>query len=211
MNDPLQKKLNEIPLPPQLHARCVQGIKTAQQEMEKKKMKYTEPNNAVKFRLPKRAFAVFAAAVCTLALAGSALAGPIKGFFADVTRWDGAVTGTEYHAQPDELALTAAVQGQDLVVDVHFEMPDEAPYAFLEQFAAGKYQVLDAAGSVVAEGEKSEAAAVQSGQVQLVLPGAAAHLAAGQYTLQLTEFIGSAKADQPLPILGSWQCGFAVE
>jgi len=211
MNDHLNRCLNEIPLPAQLHRRCVQGIKTAQQEMESSKMKAVDQNNTVKFRLPGRTLAAAAAvAVCTVALAGTALAGPIKGFFADVTRWDGAVTGTKYYAQTEELALNAAVQGQDLLVTVEFQLPGEAPYASFEQLAAGEYQLLNAAGETVAEGAGCEAAAVYGGQATLVLPGAAARLTAGQYTLRLESFVGSAKADQPLPLLGDWQCGFAM-
>jgi len=35
-------------------------------------------------------------------------------------------------------------------------------------------------------------------------------LASGEYRLMINAFVGSKKADQPLVISGTWECGFSA-
>lgn len=214
-HDPLAHAVQTISLPPQLHARCMQGVHCAQQTQEEKTMKNTH-TNSVRFPAIKRWTAVAAAvALCTVVLGGTALADSFKGFFADVTRLDGAVTGTEYHAAAEELNLTAgeaAVTNEQvtLPVTVEFAQAEEAPFAYLEHLDLGEAVVQTADGETIAVKAEAEPAAVADGTVRLMVRLSGGDLPAGQYTLIVRSFFGLAKAEQPLPILGQWSCSFTV-
>ncbi len=215
MNEPLERQLNQIEPPAQLHARCMQGIRRAGQEMEDNTM---TKNNTRTLRFPalRRVLTVAAAvAVCAAVLGGTALADSLRGWFADVTRWDGAVTGTEYHTAADEVAMEvteAAVQGETLrlTVAVSFRDASAAPFGFLDALALSEYTLTDAAGTPVQATAQADAAPVQDGGAVLTLCLPKADLPAGQYTLTVTQLSGTAKAEQPLPILGSWSCAFSI-
>jgi len=96
-----------------------------------------------------------------------------------------------------------------LKVEAVFVEAEKAPYSEVEQLAIGSYQVIDVNGDIVAQGDAGESVPVQDGQAEITLD--VEELPEGQYTLQLQSFIGSKKADQPLRISGSWECGFNVQ
>ena len=135
--------------------------------------------------------------------------GKLEGFFKDITDWRGAVTGTTYEQATDEIEVNVTAEAGVLKVEAAFLEAEKAPYSEVEQLAVGKYQVIDASGSVVAKGAAGEAVSVQDGQAVLSLD--VEELPEGQYTLQLQSFIGSNKADQPLSINGSWEREFSIQ
>ena len=141
--------------------------------------------------------------LAALLLCGAAAAG---GRFKDVVRWDGAVTGTVYEQATEELRMEARMEQGELTVQVRFLAPDDMPYAELDTLRLGEYQVVDAAGEVVAQGEGCDPAVIADGMAELRLP--LAELPGGSYRLQVSGFVGEKQADQPLPILGAWECGF---
>ena len=129
------------------------------------------------------------------------------GFFRDITNWQGAITGTVYEQAVDEIAVTVTPDAGALTIEADFVKPAIAPYFTFETFALGAYEIRDAAGEVVAEGEGSEPAAVADGGAVLTLPFAADP---GAYTLVIESFTGGSKADQPLPLTGHWECDFNI-
>lgn len=102
--------------------------------------------------------------------------------------------------------MEARMEQGELTVQVRFLAPDDMPYAELDTLRLGEYQVVDAAGEVVAQGEGCDPAVIADGTAELRLP--LAELPGGSYRLQVSGFVGEKKADQPLPILGAWECGF---
>lgn len=213
MHDLLNRPLSEIELPPQLHARCMQGVRSAQQNKETTMINTTETRKTVRFSAVKRiAAAAAAVAVCTVMLGGTALADSLAGFFADVTRWDGAVTGTEYHAAAQELAVSAqtpVAEGDALLlpVTVAFEDPGAAPFAYLEELTVEEFALQNAAGEEISAQTGCIPGTIENGTVRMMLylPSG---LPDGQYTLVVRGFSGTAKAEQPLPIFGQWSCVF---
>ena len=161
--------------------------------------------NTKRTRRMPRALIAAALVLCIGLPAG--MAATNTGFFRDITNWQGAITGTVYEQATNEIAVTVTAAADTLTIEADFRNPDTAPYRELETFALGAYEIRDAAGTVVAEGESSEPAAVADNGAALTVPFDAAP---GAYTLVIESFVGGSKADQPLPITGHWEIAFSV-
>ena len=230
----LKEEIEEITMPEEMKARILENCRNADLEKENIGMKMmdiegkaTIDNSVDEKKTTERMvqnktrtaragkwtrIATMAAAVALcLGLGGitvMAASGKLEGFFADVTRWDGAVVGETYEQATEEITVNAAVSGDCLVVDAVLLKAEEAPYAYIEGFGVQKYQIVDAKGDVVAEGISSETVSITDGKVSVALPWD--ELASGTYTLIITEFVGTAKAEQDLPIKGYWVCEFEL-
>ena len=221
----LKEEIKEIQMPLKMRERIIENCRNAESKKERADMKNVNIVNAEENKsvanTSKKArksttkwtrFAAIAAAVTLcLGLGGvTALAasGKLEGFFADVTRWDGAVVGTTYEQATEEIEVSATVSGESLVVDAVFLKAGEAPYAYVDGFGVQKYQIVDAKGDVVVEGISSQTVEITDGKVSVALP--LDKLESGSYTLIITEFVGTAKAEQDLPIKGYWVCEFAL-
>lgn len=173
------------------------------------KKKLMEDRNRKKaerwFRQPAAIAAVLALCIC-LPVAGVAAGN--SGFFRDVMRGTAAV-GTEYEQATAEIAVDADFDNGELTVTANFLIPDAAPYRECEELAVGSYRIMNGDGKIVAEGEKSENAAITNGQAIMRIPVEV--LNPGDYIVRIDAFIGSKKADQPLPIKGFWECELTVE
>ena len=143
---------------------------------------------------------------CLTGVTVLAATGKLQGFFKDKTNWTGAVTGTTYEQATEELEVTAGMKEGKLVVSVTLLEPDKPPYSEIEEWELGKFQILDAAGTVMLEDEGSEVQTAENGQIVFLLP--AEQLEKGTYRMVITSFVGSKKADQPLPVKGNWMCEF---
>jgi len=209
MEDLLKKKIEGIKMTGAMQERILQNC-LREAEKERTSMSMTErKNNKRWFQKP---MAVAAALVLCLTVGGVtafAASGKAEGFFKDITDWRGAVTGTTYEQATDEIEVNVKEEGSVLCVGVSFKDAEKAPYSELEQFAIGRYQVIDTSGDVAAKGDAGESVPVQDGQAVLTLN--VEELPEGQYTLQLQSFIGSKKADQPLSINGNWEWEFSVQ
>ena len=163
----------------------------------------------IKYYSKAPAFTVAAAVALCLGLGSvTALAatGKLEGFFADVTRWDGAVVGETYEQATEEIEVTAYAEEDVLVVEAVLLKANEAPYFVIENWGIGKYSIQDADGEVVAEGSTAALFGAAEGKINMEI--SVAELEAGSYTLIITEFTGSAKAEQDLPVKGYWECEF---
>ena len=161
--------------------------------------------SGVKTKRPAVIAAVLAACVC-LCAAGAAVGN--SGFFRDVTRWDGAVTGTAYEQATEEIAVSAQTEGDVLQVEAIFLAPDRAPYREIDALRIGVWKITDDSGSVAAEGKNTVAADITDGRAEFAIP--LEGLKSGAYALQIESFTGESKADQPLGISGAWECAFEM-
>ena len=230
----LKEEIKEITMPEEMKARIVENCRNADLEKENIDMKIMDiegkaaiDNSVVENKTTERTvqnkthtasarkwsrIATVAAAVALcLGLGGVTVmagSGKLEGFLADVTRWDGAVVGMTYEQATEEIEVSATVSGDSIVVDVVFLKAGEAPYAFLDSVGVHAYSIVNAEGETLVEGTSNEKAGITDGIVSCKLP--LDELESGNYKLIITEFIGSAKADQELPIKGYWVCEFSL-
>lgn len=230
----LKEEIKDITMPDEMTARILENCRNAGLEKENIDMKImgiegksaidnsvvekettermvqnkTRTSSAGKW--PRIATVAAAVALClglgsVTVMAGS---GKLEGFFADVTRWDGAVVGTTYEQATEEIEVSATVSGDSIVVDAVLLKAGEAPYAFLDSVGVHAYSIVNAEGKTLVEGMSNEKAGITDGIVSCKLP--MDELESGSYKLIITEFIGSAKVDQDLPIKGYWVCEFSL-
>lgn len=227
----LKEEIKDVTMPDEMKARIVENCRNAGLEKENIDMKIMDiegkaamDNSVVETermgqnktrtararKWPRIATVAAAVALClglggVTVLAGS---GKLEGFFADVTRWDGAVVGMTYEQATEEIEVSATVNGDSIVVDAVLLKAGEAPYAFLDSVGVQAYSIVNAEGKTLVEGTSNEKAGITDGIVSCKLP--MDELESGNYKLIITEFVGSAKADQDLPIKGYWVCEFSL-
>lgn len=215
----LKEEIKEIEMPLDMQERMLENCRNAVAEekenvfMAKNISVDTNKEDTKKHTGRKwtRIATVAAAVALCLGLGGvtvMAASGKLEGFFADVTRWDGAVVGTTYEQATEEIDVSATVSGDSLVVDAVLLKAGEAPYAFLDGINIQTYSIVNAEGETIMEGTSNEKVGITDGMVSFKLP--LDELESGNYTLIITEFIGSAKAEQDLPIKGYWECEFEL-
>lgn len=200
----LATKIKEINMPDEMKERIIRrcyqtsNLETENQIMKKKSNTFL-----------RRTVTIAASLVLCLCITGiTALAasGQLKGFFKDIKNWKGAVTGTAYEQATDELEVTILDSTEELTISVTMVNPKVAPYFTIQELGVENYEILDAAGKVVMKGELTAMATVVEGQATILVP--AKEVGAGTYKLVIHSFVGGAKADQPLPISGTWECEF---
>ncbi|MBP3205147.1 MAG: hypothetical protein J6M66_06975 [Lachnospiraceae bacterium] len=147
---------------------------------------------------------------------GLAASGKLQGFFRDIVRWDGAVTGTTYEQATDEIHMQITDIADKLTVEFTVLDPAVAPYAYIDTFGIKEYTIMNADGKVASGSDASHGKAVKdqtldmaklsNGSATITIP--LSSVPTGEYTLIVTKLVGSAKADQPLEISGVWECTF---
>ena len=228
----LKEELKEIQMPAAMQARILENCRNAELKKENADMKKMDieskmsdnnyvvgreeterraqkKNHTSSARKWSRIATVAAAVTLCLGLGGvtaMAAGGKLEGFFADVTRWDGAVVGTTYEQATEEIEVSAVVNGDRLIVEAVLLKANEAPYAFIDSLGVQVYSVEDEDGNVVEKGDSLVTGIMTDGKVLVELP--LDELESGSYKLVITEFTGEAKAEQPLPIKGYWMCEF---
>lgn len=197
----LKTAAETITMPKEMKRRIAETCRTQLSDTRKEG---TMKSNTV---FKKRTAVLVALALC-LALSVTALGatGTLEGFFRDVTNWQGAVVGTSYEQATNEIDVHAAVNGDSLTVLAVFADPQAAPYCFAETLRIAEYKIVDADGEVVKEGTDTAASEVIDGQAAVSI--SLADLESGSYTLIVSAFVSEKKADQPLPLNGSWECTF---
>ena len=188
-------KIKEIEMPKDMQQRIIEKCYI---ETEKKSMKI--------FKKPMVAVASFAICLCLTGVSALAATGKLEGFFRDIKRWDGAVVGTAYEQATDEVELNIIEVSDKLVVEITMVNYNEAPYSFFEMFGIKDYKIIDVVGNVIVENENLEMSAIANNKVFVNVP--LDHVDNGEYTLIVSELVGSAKADQPLGLTGTWECSF---
>ena len=195
------------------HAQITKSIISAPFDL-KTEINKLEEKNMSKFKnitWLKRVSTV--AAVVTVCAITVVSAGAIKGMFKDVKRWDGAVIGTEYVNATNDIEMNISeIKDEYISLDINFENPNEAPFAFIQEVAITDYKVLDnndkevlEVNSTVENGIKGN---VENGRVLVELPTEDKLNTNQDYKIVIDTIYGLAKADQPLKITGTWECEF---
>ena len=155
----------------------------------------------------KKPVVVFAALAVCLSISVTALAatGTLKGFFRDITNWQGAVVGTSYEQATDEIDVKVITNGEELTVLATFVDPQIFPYREVEMLGIAEYCIVDTNGKTVSEGT-AESVEVVNGHAAVSIQ--LDDLDSGSYKLMISAFVGSKKAEQPLNINGNWECEF---
>ena len=167
----------------------------------------------------KRTLAIAAVlALCLVTVCMTPLANSIRGFFSDIIRFDGAVTGTQYEnatndIKVDVLDVTSENGNVIIPLELSFENPTEAPFPYIQEVAVSEYKIVDSNNKDIIKtkvsAEDGEKGTINNGKVLVNLSLNDAKLKSGEeYTIVIDKMYGLAKADAPLHITGTWRCNF---
>lgn len=196
--------MKKIEMPDDMQERIIRNCYRAMEEREMNK-KSTER----KMRKPMAVAVSLAVCGCITGVTALAATGHLQGFFKDKTRLDGAVVGTTYEQATDEINVSVTSSKAGITVTAEFLNPKAAPYGFISEFGITDYTISDTEGNVLIKDGKTAMTAISEGKSEFVIP--TDNLEKGDYKLEISQFTGGAKAEQPLPINGHWLCGFTVE
>ena len=205
MRESLEENMKQIEIPATLHSRCRMGMDIIKKEREERQM---NKKNIIRMVLATAAVA----GVCILTTGNTAI-GNTKGFFKDVTRWDGAIVGTEYLQATEEIEMevvntTAEHDNTTICLEVTFVEKEQIPWKFIEEIALGSYKILDEEGKevIVVENDATEGAkgTIVNGETQIVFEVEPLEENM-QYTMVIQSMYGLKKADAPLDIKGNWE------
>ena len=192
----LKKSVEEIKMSDEMKSRIISNCYSQISNEEEYVMKKT--NVRFKKMLPLVAVLV----VCVISV-GAVVANHFRGF-KDVTKGT-AVVGTVYDEATEMVKLDAEVK-DNLIVSAEFVEFNKPPYTEIDVMDINSYKIVDSSGKVVNEGTAKSTSDFENGKVSFELP--LDNVASGEYKLVINEFVGSKKADQPLPIKGTWECSF---
>ena len=167
----------------------------------------------------KRILAIAAVlALCLVTVCMTPLANSIRGFFSDIIRFDGAITGTQYEnatndIKVDVLELTSENGNIIIPLELTFENPAEAPFPYIQEVAVSEYKIVDSNNKEIIKtkfsAEDGDKGTVSDGKVLVNLSLNDTKLKSGEeYTIVIEKMYGLAKADAPLHITGNWKCNF---
>lgn len=197
----LSQKINEIQMSEEMKERIIHNCYN---KMEENVMSKSKTNKF--FKKPMVAVASLTLCFCLAGVTALATTGKLQGFFKDIKRWDGAVIGTSYEQATDEINMRVISMSDELTVTAEMVKPNVAPYSVFETMGIGNYKIVNEDGKVVVEGLATEFTEIVEGEATMVIP--VSDLGSGNYKLVVSEFVGSAKADQPLVLSGTWVCEF---
>jgi len=192
----LMKCVEKIKMSDEMKNRIISNCYSQISKEEEDVMKKT--NKGFKKLLPLVAVLV----VCVISI-GAVVANHFRGF-KDVTKGT-AVVGTVYEEATEMVKLDAEVK-DNLIVSAEFVDYTNFPYIELDIIDINSYKIVDNSGEVVNEGTAKSISDFENGKVDFEIT--LDNVASGEYKLVINEFVGSKKADQPLPIKGIWECSF---
>lgn len=192
----LKKSVEEIKMSEETKKRIIRNCYLQISNEEEYSMKKT--NKGFKKMLPLVAVMV----VCVISV-GAVVANHLRGF-KDVTKGT-AIVGTVYEETTDMIKLDVEVK-DNLIVSAEVVEFNKPPYIEIDIMDINSYKIVDSLGKTVKEGSAKSTSAFENGKVNFEIP--LNDIALGEYKLVINEFVGSKKADQPLPIKGVWECAF---
>ncbi len=130
------------------------------------------------------------------------------GHFEDVTAWNGSVLGTTYENATDEILFTLEAEEATVSMTVKFADLQKLPYSIIEELSIPKYTILDRSGAVVIEG-RADYCVVDRERGETTFEVPLTGLEKGDYRIKMEALEGKKKAEQPILISGTWECGFS--
>ena len=201
----LKSAAKEITMPEEMKRRIAHNCKNQIVNTMEEHTMNNRKNNSF-FRKPAAVFAVLA--VClSISVTALAATGTLKGFFRDITNWQGAVVGTSYEQATDEIRMDVTVNSNELTVLATFVDANKFPYRDSELLGIAEYKIVNTDGKVVKEGATNQSSPVLNGQSAMIID--LNDIESGSYKLVVSAFVSEKKADQPLNINGVWECEFS--
>ncbi len=194
----LKKAAKEIKMSEEMKKRIIDNCYLQTTDKEENVMKNT--NKGLKRMLQLVAIiAILAVSV------GAGVINHIRGF-KDVVK-NGAVVGSVFNEETEKIELEAQV-GDELVVTANILDYQNMPYSVLDAIESMHYSICDGDDLDVAvtKGRVASSSDFVDGKVTFNVP--LEDIPEGEYTLVVREFVGTSKADAPLPICGTWVCSF---
>ena len=169
-------------------------LKTAAEEIRlsaevKQRIIYNCKTEDKKVKIFGRRTLVLAA---VLALCLCVTVGAASGQFRDVTNMFGAITGEEYVNAENDVIITA----ENGAITSELANKDEVAFSYIEELKLADFKAFNAQGKEIEF--ESVAVPVIDGAARIVLPEDAAKI-------EINVIEGLKKAEQPLPIKGSWE------
>ena len=155
--------------------------------------------------------------LCVITVTLTPIANSIKGFFKDITRFDGAITGTEYANATNDIKVDvlelASENGNTIIpLELTFENPNEVPFTQIQEIAVADYIILDSTTGEVLELKSYPKyvgkGTVTDGKALVKIPLDKKLKENETYYIQIDKIYGLSKADAPLHITGMWKCEF---
>ena len=199
----LREEVKKIELTKEAKERIMENCRIKMEaENEKRKKKQLVDF----YKKPLVVAAMLAVCFCLTGITVLAANEKLQGYFQDVKRFDGAITGTNYQNATNELFVSTTVEGDVLVIAVEMLYPETIPYSEIEVLGLKDYRVLDEMGNTVLKNVEPDNVVTKNNQV--IFQISAEKLTEGTYRLELDALSGSKKADQDLLIYGNWECEF---
>ena len=201
------------------HAETTKSVMQAPFDL-KEEIKNMEERTMSKPKITmKRTLAIAAVlALCLVVVCMTPLASSIKGFFSDIVRFDGAITGTKYEnatndIKVDILELTSENGNLNIPLGLTIQNPTEAPFPYIQEIAVSEYKILDNNNKEIIKtklsAEDGDKGIISDGKVLITLSLDSEKIKSGEeYTIVIEKMYSLAKVDAPLHITGTWKCSF---
>lgn len=144
------------------------------------------------------------AVILLMFMTGITAAAAQRGHFRDIFSFTHAVTGTAYENADDEITVTAVPEKTGIAVSAVPADMSRAPYREIEEWRISRCTLCDQDGRIIDENPVTAWAPCISGTINITIP--VTDMKPGTYRLTITEFTGRRKADQDLPVSGTWVC-----
>jgi len=192
MTEMIDRKLEAIEIPGELHAVWMQGVRREARLLQR--------------RRGIRLAAIAAAAVCAFALPG--LANIVFGHFEDV--YEGtAITGQRIAQADQDFAWSAETASDgEICICVDIINGEEIAYRCIQQLSLEGVSVTDVNGNTVYYADNA-VGDIEDGIACIILKDA--DLEAGDYVICVSGMKGLSKADAPLDIQGRWQFDIVIK
>ena len=212
-------RISELEIKLRKHAETTKSVMQAPFAL-KEEIKNMEERTMSKPKFTiKRTMAIAAVlALCLVVVCMTPLASSIKGFFSDIVRFDGAITGTKYEnatndIKVDVLELTSENGNLNIPLGLTIQNPTEAPFPYIQEIAVSEYKIVDSNNKEIIKtklsAEDGDKGTIGNDKVLVNLTLDDAKLKSGEeYTIVIEKIYGLAKADAPLHITGTWKCHF---
>lgn len=197
------QQMKAIEMPKEMQERI---LKSCYKKIEEKEYTTMTKKTNKYFKKPLATAAAVAVCICLTGVTALAATDKLEGFFKDITRWDGAVTGTVYEQATDEIEMEVLEVTDSLTVVATIVDPTIVPYMTFDEMRIGSYKIVDSVGTVVMEDVSNEMLPYENGQITVSI--SLENLESGTYKLIVDSFVGGSKADQPLTMNGNWECEF---
>lgn len=155
----------------------------------------------------KKSLPVTAVVSLFLCFTITAAAAENSGLFKDIINWKRDIVGAEYEQASDEIKVNVISGENEIIVCAEIINPTVVPYSELETLGIDKYKIVNMSGKVIVEENCTEHFEAVNGKAEIKIP--MENISGGDYKLVITAFVGGKKADQPLPIRGTWECEFS--